>query len=153
MIHLKWSIFYEFNSSLSLFKSSSIVSFSLLIGSYLAQPTRLFTTNEWIRLFIGFGHRGKNKLFSDFVFRNLEERSFAFGKADSDRDRSRLWRFESVEQDVDFEIELPSIGGHKIRVKKRSFILVTSKNVRIFKRFEKGTQMSEYFVELKYLIS
>ena len=55
-----------------------------------------------------FGHRGKNKLFSDFVFRNLEERSFAFGKADSDRDRSRLWRFESVEHDVDFEIELPS---------------------------------------------
>ena len=111
MIHLKWSIFYEFNSSLSLFKSSSIVSFSPLIGSYLAQPTPLFTTNEWIRLFIGFGHRGKNKLFSDFVFRNLEERSFAFGKADSDRDRSRLWRFESVEHDVDFEIELPSIGG------------------------------------------
>ena len=80
----------------------------------------LFTTNEWF-VFIGFGHRGKNKLFSDFVFRNLEERSFAFGKADSDRDRSRLWRFESVEHDVDFEIELPSIyRGYKIRIKKRN---------------------------------
>ena len=64
--------------------------------------------NEWISFLLVFGHRGKNKLFSDFVFRNLEERSFAFGKADSDRDRSRLWRFERVEHDVDFDIELPS---------------------------------------------
>ena len=80
----------------------------------------LFTTNEWIRLFIGFGHRGKNKLFSDFVFRNLEERSFAFGKADSDRDRSRLWRFESVEHDVDFEIELPSIGDIRLESKRET---------------------------------
>ena len=73
--------------------------------------------------FIGFGHRGKNKLFSDFVFRNLEERCFAFGKADKDRDRSRLWRFESVEQDVDFDIELPSKLNKVLKTCRIIFII------------------------------
>ena len=82
------------------------MSFSSLIGSLIISTYTLIYYEWQIRFY--FGHRGKNKLFSDFVFRNLEERSFAFGKADSDRDRSRLWRFESVEHDVDFEIELPS---------------------------------------------